>query len=426
MTYYNNELLEKPTYYFGNYEKIKLANGDITELHYIAGGDGLAAIHVITTPITQPSTPSTFYTYTDHLGSILTLTDQDANLVYEQNFDAWGRERNPDTWDYSANSGTKPEWLTRGYTGHEHLAEFGLINMNGRLYDPILGRMLSPDNYVQSPFSSQSYNRYSYVINNPLKYIDPSGENWWDDVKDGWENVKDAYNDFWEFLNGTPNPQTGQNEGGLAQQVPSWVPDFSVGVNSSGQTFHTVGNSGPIYHNNNSYTIPGINWSEVNYNNYVGGMPTTGLFGEPLFDPTLTVQTTQGFFTTPGLEMEGHSSLTIKEGKSNVEIVKNNFTLEIESTIIKKPTGNYSFGSDGSFTYGNDYMSYGTTSNGIYILDLSIQTGRNTSVGTTLYYNPQVFQDNWNYIKNSIGRALSNPPSFYPYPPIMPIPIFIP
>jgi len=69
-----------------------------------------------------------------------------------------------------------PPWFTRSYTGHEHLREFDLINMNGRLYDPIPGRMLSADNFVQAPGSSQSYNRYSYAFNNPLKYTDPSGE----------------------------------------------------------------------------------------------------------------------------------------------------------------------------------------------------------------------------------------------------------
>ena len=53
---------------------------------------------------------------------------------------------------------------------------FSLIDMNGRLYDPVLGRFLSPDNYVQMPESSQSFNRYSYCLNNPLKYTDPSGQ----------------------------------------------------------------------------------------------------------------------------------------------------------------------------------------------------------------------------------------------------------
>jgi RHS repeat-associated protein len=88
-----------------------------------------------------------------------------------------------------------PAWL-RGYTGHsqsrymfsrfsknrsktiigEHLVQFDLVNMNGRMYDPKLGRMLRPDNFVQDPTSTQSYNRYAYVWNNPLKYTDPSGE----------------------------------------------------------------------------------------------------------------------------------------------------------------------------------------------------------------------------------------------------------
>lgn len=56
------------------------------------------------------------------------------------------------------------------------LGEFGIINMNGRLYDPLLGRFLSPDRYIQSPDNSQNFNRYSYCLNNPLKYTDPSGE----------------------------------------------------------------------------------------------------------------------------------------------------------------------------------------------------------------------------------------------------------
>jgi len=48
--------------------------------------------------------------------------------------------------------------------------------MNGRLYDPVVGRFFSPDNYVQLPDNPQSYNRYSYCLNNPLKYTDPSGQ----------------------------------------------------------------------------------------------------------------------------------------------------------------------------------------------------------------------------------------------------------
>ena len=86
------------------------------------------------------------------------------------NHDAFGRQRNPADWnDYTTIPSITLNGfvLDRGYTGHQHLKEFGIINMNGRLYDPIVGRMLNVDNFVQNPSSSQAYNRYSYVVNNP-------------------------------------------------------------------------------------------------------------------------------------------------------------------------------------------------------------------------------------------------------------------
>src|SRR5690348_12197858 len=110
--------------------------------------------------------------YTDYLGSILTVTDVNGNIVSEQNFDPWGRKRNPQDWTYN-NIPTVPTWLYRGFTGHEHLPQFALINMNGRLYDPIQGRMISPDVYVADMYGTQGYNRYSYGNNNPLSFVDP-------------------------------------------------------------------------------------------------------------------------------------------------------------------------------------------------------------------------------------------------------------
>ena len=63
-----------------------------------------------------------------------------------------------------------------GHTGHEHLCAHGLINMNGRLYDPTLQRFLSPDPYLQDPTDPQNHNAYSYCLNNPLMYTDPTGQ----------------------------------------------------------------------------------------------------------------------------------------------------------------------------------------------------------------------------------------------------------
>ena len=112
----------------------------------------------------------------DYLGSVTTIATADGELVAEYSYDPWGRLRNPQTLEIYA-PGTEPELrFNRGYTGHEHLTMFGLINMNARLYDPLLGRFLSPDPYVQAPDFTQNFNRYSYCLNNPLKYKDPNGE----------------------------------------------------------------------------------------------------------------------------------------------------------------------------------------------------------------------------------------------------------
>ena len=97
----------------------------------------------------------------------------------ELSYDAWGKLRNPATQAIYT-QGSEPDFfLGRGYTGHEHLAVFDLINMNARLYDPALGRFLSPDPYIQMPDFSQNFNRYTYCLNNPLIYTDPNGEIVW-------------------------------------------------------------------------------------------------------------------------------------------------------------------------------------------------------------------------------------------------------
>ena len=138
------------------------------QIHYIGSGDGLAAIYVINAGV-----DTMYYVHTDHLGSYDVITNQSGAIVQNYSFDAWGRRRNPSNWTY--NNLPIHSLFSRGYTSHEHLDAFNLINMNGRIYDPVIARFLSPDNFVQSPFNTQSYNRYSYCINDPLGHTDPSG-----------------------------------------------------------------------------------------------------------------------------------------------------------------------------------------------------------------------------------------------------------
>lgn len=56
----------------------------------------------------------------------------------------------------------------------------GVVHMNGRIYDPLVGRFMSADPFIQAPSMLQSYNRYAYLMNNPLNLTDPSGYSWWD------------------------------------------------------------------------------------------------------------------------------------------------------------------------------------------------------------------------------------------------------
>lgn len=125
--------------------------------------------------IKQGDSIAVFDILRDHLGSITHVIDPNGVTIQELAYDAWGRLRNPVTHEvYSP--GQEPElFLGRGFTGHEHLPWHGLINMNARLYDPALGRFLSPDPILSLPDNSQSYNSYTYCFNNPLRYVDQQG-----------------------------------------------------------------------------------------------------------------------------------------------------------------------------------------------------------------------------------------------------------
>lgn len=155
-------------YYSGPYEEIQ--KGSITQKnYYIYAGGQIAAVYT-----EGSSDAGMYYFHNDHLGSPWLITNASGNEVQRLNFDAWGRRRDASNWSNYVNLPTFK--FDRGFTGHEHLDMFGLINMNARLYDPLLGRFLSPDPIVQAPEFTQSFNGYTYALNNPLAYTDPNGE----------------------------------------------------------------------------------------------------------------------------------------------------------------------------------------------------------------------------------------------------------
>ena len=161
------------TYVGGLFERHKNADTSVPvqQKHHIVAG-GTVAIFTKVLDANE-ATNVVDYLLRDHIGSVDLVTDQNGAVEENLSFDAWGKRRNTDwrasTLDLVSN------FTRRGFTGHEHLEEVGLIHMNGRVYDPTLGRFLSPDPFVQAPTNGQSLNRYSYVFNNPLSFTDPSG-----------------------------------------------------------------------------------------------------------------------------------------------------------------------------------------------------------------------------------------------------------
>lgn len=148
---------------------INKKRGELCKNYYIYAGGEIVAVYT-----EGSSDAGMYYFHNDHLGSPWLITNASGNEVQRLSFNAWGRRRDASNWDNYANV---PEMkFDRGFTGHEHLDMFGLINMNARLYDPVLGRFLSPDPIVQVSDFTQSYNGYAYAMNNPLSYKDPNGE----------------------------------------------------------------------------------------------------------------------------------------------------------------------------------------------------------------------------------------------------------
>jgi RHS repeat-associated protein len=118
-----------------------------------------------------------YYAHTDYQGSLTALSLANGTVVERYAYDPWGNRRNPANW---TQADTRTSFIfNRGYTMHEHLPEFSLINMNGRVYDPLTSMFLSPDPYLQAPGDWLNYNRYSYAYGNPFKYTDPDGEWFW-------------------------------------------------------------------------------------------------------------------------------------------------------------------------------------------------------------------------------------------------------
>lgn len=220
MSLKKNNADELNRYYIGSQYEMETGVAGSKEKLYL-GGDAYSAAAVYVKEGTSAWT--VYYICRDYLGSITHVITSTGAVKQELSYDAWGRLRNPANQGLYAIGSEPALFLGRGYTGHEHLTMFGLINMNARLYDPVLGRFLSPDPYIQDILSSQNHNRYSYCLNNPLKYTDENGEffKWmWGAVSGFWKGVFRGENPFktaWQGFSNAVKIDFGLFQGDLGQ-----------------------------------------------------------------------------------------------------------------------------------------------------------------------------------------------------------------
>jgi len=170
----------------------------ISNRHYLSAGGQSIGVLVSSGALpglyyAQPEAPALSsislskveYWHKDHLGSIVASTDHSGAVTARYAYDPFGKRRYTNgtydafgklavDWSNSINSG-----VDRGYTGHEHLDDIGIIHMNGRLFEPRLGRFLQADPHVTDPYNLQNYNRYGYCNNNPLNCTDLTGFDPW-------------------------------------------------------------------------------------------------------------------------------------------------------------------------------------------------------------------------------------------------------
>ncbi len=137
----------------------------------ILGGNGIVAIR----SIQDSGILTTRYLTGDHLGSVSEISNEVGSVVERMSYDAFGQRTDPATWQPYSTVPDLTDITDKGYTGQQQLDAVGLIHMNGRVYDPQIGRFVSADPTIPDPFDSQGFNRYSYVENNPLSLTDPSG-----------------------------------------------------------------------------------------------------------------------------------------------------------------------------------------------------------------------------------------------------------
>lgn len=172
---YSGNGISETTYYVGKLLEVVYNGSSVDYRHYIYAGSRAVAIY----HRSNGGTNAFNFLLADHQGSVASVVNSAGSTVVSESFTPFGNRRNPATWAGTASTAdlTTAAGISRqGYTFQTQLGLWmGLNHMNGRVQDAMTGRFLSADPTIPDPQDAQSYNRYSYALNNPLTFMDPTG-----------------------------------------------------------------------------------------------------------------------------------------------------------------------------------------------------------------------------------------------------------
>jgi RHS repeat-associated protein len=172
---YTSPTPTETTYYVGGLIDVVFVSSTTNYRHYIYAGSEPVAVY----SRTAAGVNTMSYMIEDHQGGVSNIASKSGAADVNESFSAFGTRRNPTTWSgapTTADLNTIAGLSRQGYTFQTWLGQsMGLNHMNGRVQDALSGRFLSPDPHITDPSNAQSYNRYSYVNNNPLTDVDPTG-----------------------------------------------------------------------------------------------------------------------------------------------------------------------------------------------------------------------------------------------------------
>lgn len=468
------------TYYLGNYEYTITYNGkSITtqQKSYI----GPNTIHVKTVDNNDKTKNGTevYEILRNNLGSTTDITGSNANVLQHFAYTPFG-EQIQIKGKILSNSITN-----KGFTGHEEIKGINLIHMEGRLYDPAIGRFLSADPIVQDPSNGQTLNRYSYCINNPLAFTDPTGfsffsnlfrsignffESIWDGIKNIgsfiWGGIKAVINSpigriaigvvvglalgpaggliglgkgtglfslgTAMFIGGLTTTAislaTGNNlgqalgEGAIAGTIIGAVGKIAENFKPSRSPTPTATPSSGNSKSSQQESAKKANRAEGQYSNGAGTDAYEKMQNsnnnEDSGNTKIGKMNLKTSYYGP-IQIDYYSTKIINKGTSNVEEVvtmndgyplSTNYKCEIYNAL------DLSVGIDGSESVGKFGIFFGKTTDGRYMVDVSMPSKDGVSPGKTIYYDPTNFKYNMKRVGNVLGQSLAKPPPFFPLP----------